>query len=613
MMATTQSPWFEASPHLLQREINALENLNVEFAIDSALQSQGILQLGLVIDPSNPAFRLPAGQEAIQLRAVFPDNYPFFRPEVDALNVELPRHQHPFQKNLCLIPRPSKHWNVEWTLADFLLSQLPKVLEKGAIVDAALLAADPAEHAEPASSYYGGAAVVFDSSSFDALVTADADLAMLGRIQVGFSKQRVLPARSAVLHSTIDRQVVSPLPAVFQELFPFKFDGYALRLSERPPFGDPNQDIGWLRKLLEKHNGGMVPRSKPLPGFKGDVTLDGQTINGNLTITDFWGLNIPEEVGPGVLGMGWLFLLEGFMEVTVPQGKNKSVKQKLPFASYAQAARSGPQDIQIRVPALKGLPAYTVAVVGLGALGAPAAIEFARNQVGGLRLMDFDSVDPGTTVRWPLGIPAFGQQKTEALRDFIGDNYPRTAVQALEHRIGQKPVPGKPNEQQLMNDLLDGVSLLFDASAEIGINNFLSEEAKRRGIPYISLYATPGAWGGLVMRVVPGKTPGCWMCLQYAKDNTIPIPRSDAHGDVQAPGCGDITFTGASFDLQNVTLAAVRLAVSTLCAGTEGGYPDVSWDVGVVNFVDANHLPIPPTWETFPLSIHPDCPYCSKS
>jgi molybdopterin/thiamine biosynthesis adenylyltransferase len=606
-MELTQAPWFEANPQLLQHELDALAALNIEFAIDSELQRQGILQIGLVIDPANPAFNLSAAQEPVQLKATFPHNYPYFRPEVYGLNVVLPRHQNPIEQNLCLLPRASKHWNVEWTLASFLQAQLSRALEKGEITDEALIAADPTEQAEPVTNYYGGSPVIFDTAAFDAIGTERTELTVLGRIQVGFTN-KIIPARMAVLESSmLNQQVLSQLPTVFQELFPVKCEGYALRLAERPPHKDIHDNVRWLKDLLVKHNKGIVPQSRPLAGFKET------SINGNAVINHIWALNFPEEVGPGRMGMGWLFLVSGSVEITKTLGK-KSTKERGTFACYGQAVRSGAKDTQIRVPHLTHLPDCTVAIVGLGALGGPSAIEFARNQVGGLRLLDFDQVDPATAVRWPLGAPAFGQQKTDALLEFINRQYPRTAVRVIEHKIGKVPIAGAQTEAQALHELLDGASLLFDASAEVGVNHFLSQEAKRRGIPYISLYTTPGAWGGLVMRVVPGKTQGCWMCLQYAKDKAIiPVPKSDATGEVQAPGCGDLTFTGASFDLQNVSLAAVRLAVSTLCADTPGGYPDVNWDVGVVSLVDDNHLSIPPTWQTFPLQADPQCPYCSIS
>lgn len=89
------------------------------------------------------------------------------------------------------------------------------------------------------------------------------------------------------------------------------------------------------------------------------------------------------------------------------------------------------------------------------------------------------------------------------------------------------------------------------------------------------------------------------------------MPVKDDSGEIQAAGCGDLTFTGTSFDLQNVALAGVRLAVSTLLANKVGGYPDTSWDVGVLALRNSAKELVAPQWETRSLNIHPACPYCS--
>lgn len=604
-MRTTHAPWFEADSLRLQRELDALAALNVESLIDSDARCQGILRLEFTIDPVlHPGFGLDPSQGPVSLAAIYPHSFPYFKPEVYGYNVSLPRHQNPLHKNLCLLPRATEFWNVDWTLADYLVAQLSKVLTQGAVVDEGVLATDPDEQAEPASAYYASAnnPIIFDPSGFDAIVTAAADMTVLGRVQVGVTSGKTINSRLAVLECTTagNKKVIGQLPAALQKQFALRFEGYALRLSERPPSGDPVQDLQWLKRLVSKNTDGMGLRSKPLA-------------KNGVTINQIWALNFPEEVGPGKMGLGWLFLVEATAEVAAPRAKGKTAKGCLNVSYYAQAARSGTQDVSIRVPALTGLPNHSIAIVGLGAIGAPAAIEFARNQIGALRLLDFDSVNPATTVRWPLGLSAFGRPKTEVLQQFIEAEYPRTSVNVFDHKVGGQPSAGNLPEPQLVDELLAGVSLLFDASAEVGVSNFLSTEAMKRGIPYISLYATPGAWGGLVMRVVPGKTEGCWMCLQHAKFNgTIPYPPGDVGaGQVQVPGCGDLTFTGASFDLQNVSLAAVRLAVSTLCADTQGGYPDASWDVGILSLVDGEHRSIPPTWQTFPLKA--ECPYCLKT
>jgi hypothetical protein len=96
---------------------------------------------------------------------------------------------------------------------------------------------------------------------------------------------------------------------------------------------------------------------------------------------------------------------------------------------------------------------------------------------------------------------------------------------------------------------------------------------------------------------------------QWQSDNADLVPPADSNGEIQPPGCGDITFTGAGFDLQQISLAGVRLAISTLCRGNENAYPDCAWDWAVLKLVNEHGIPIPPNWIAQPLIAHPDCPY----
>ncbi|ARS35794.1 ThiF family adenylyltransferase [Pontibacter actiniarum] len=602
-----QLPWFEAKPHLLEKEVDALTAAGVEHKISSTAGSQGIMQIDLIIDEASSAvFSLPKEYAPIKLTAVFPDNYPFFRPEVYADGLVLPRHQNPFGKNLCLLPRSTAEWEPEWTLLTFLQSQLPKVLEKGSIEDPALLAEDPHEQAEPVSEYIADPfhPVVFDGSWAETIPDQGDDIVLLGRTLVGVPEMASFQTRMVVLETTNPSgKKVGQLPSSLNKHFQQKLQGTLLRLRERPSLENPLEDLKQLSKLAES-KGIYNLAQKPL------------YLKNGIRITHVIGLNFPEEVKPGVPGMGWLFLVAGVVQETKSLSGKKGRPSEKAIAYYAKALRAGERDLQVRVPRLRELKSKTIALVGLGSLGAPAAIEFARNQVGQLRILDYDVVEPGPTVRWPLGLASAGLLKTEAVKAFIDEHYPTTVVTPLDHKIGGVPPvhaqSKKPSEQQVLEQLLDGASLLFDASAEVGVNHFLSEEAKRLGIPYVSIYATPGAWGGLTMRVVPGKTKGCWMCLQHAKtDNTVPVPIADPAGDIQTAGCGDLTFTGAGFDLQNVSLAGVRLAVATLCSGEEGGYPDMDWDVGVLNLADAEGRPVAPKWSTYTLDSHSKCDYCN--
>jgi hypothetical protein len=156
-------------------------------------------------------------------------------------------------------------------------------------------------------------------------------------------------------------------------------------------------------------------------------------------------------------------------------------------------------------------------------------------------------------------------------------------VSEYYHRIGNISDSGE-SEIEVLDKLLESVDLIYDASAEVGVHHLLSALAAERRKPYLLAWATPGAWGGLVARIVPGKTEGCWNCLQWARaDGTISNPPADPAGDVQPTGCADPTFTGTSFDLQQVALGAIRLAVATLTSGEAKAYPDFDWDVAVIS------------------------------
>lgn len=265
-----------------------------------------------------------------------------------------------------------------------------------------------------------------------------------------------------------------------------------------------------------------------------------------------------------------------------------------------------------------------MAVFGLGCLGAPSTFEFARASVGELRLLDHDVVDPATTMRWPLGVPVSGVHKAPALAQIIGIHYPYVDVRAEVHQIGAPRAMASDGhlapeaEQAVLSRMLDGVSLLYDATAEWGVQRFLAELARRQRLPYLCVQGTAGGWGGLVVRILPGRTEGCWLCLQHwcgenEEHGGVPAPPHDAAaGDIHPGGCADATYAGANVDLAEVVLMGVRMAIGALTGGSSGRYPDPSWDVAVLSLRDGEGKMIPPTWRTFTLWRHPACAECQE-
>lgn len=283
---------------------------------------------------------------------------------------------------------------------------------------------------------------------------------------------------------------------------------------------------------------------------------------------------------------------------------------------FTPAARAGRADLSQRIPELRPLSQRVVTVFGVGCVGAPAVLELARAGIGELRLVDHDVVDPGASVRWPLGFDAAGLLKVVALRDFIRSHYPHTRVELFPLRIGSAPLSRSddgPTEREVLRRATEGASLIFDATAEFYVQYFLSSLASSMGVPYVCAWGTYGGWGGLTLRLVPGKTEGCWLCYQHGlQDGSIPAPPMKPSGEVQPVGCADRTFVGAGFDMLHVSVEAVRAVASILCGDAERAYPWADWDVLTLKLRDGEGRLIVPQYLGTRLWKHDSCERCRK-
>jgi molybdopterin/thiamine biosynthesis adenylyltransferase len=273
-----------------------------------------------------------------------------------------------------------------------------------------------------------------------------------------------------------------------------------------------------------------------------------------------------------------------------------------------QAQRAGPDDLAARIPDLGELRTKSVAVLGLGGLGAPIALDLARAQIGGLKIVDYDTVDPATAVRWPFGLAAANQLKVDVLGEFIAQNYPFTSVQPANAKLGGVRFDDTGmSEPQLWNDLLEDTDLIVSATAETGVNDAIAEIAREHHVPFTAVWATAGVWGGVAVRVLPD-ADGCWQCVRHAiAEHGIPEANADPNGNLQPHGCADPTFTGTGFDLSAVANIGTRLAVATLAPN----YGHVEWDIAIIELRDQGTVTGPKLTYTAPLSRHPSCATCT--
>lgn len=555
--------WWKRWPGRLEAEIDSLERHAA--SIDAKVIKDDVVQLHV---------RFPVGERKIALVIYFSDVHPYTRFEAYAGELDLAHHQNPIAKNLCLIERGTRNWFVDDLCGNLIAEQLPRVLEAGNTSDRDAAGALEQRQAEPFGNYYW--------YQRDAMLLVDGRWRIAPSAKGGDLELQIDPAdlgcvRGTVLQVLDDHgKVLANADSRIASCFSQKLKGAWVRVEAPVIAFQPNE---FFEKLLVQH---PELRKRPMKQF------------GHWQI-DIIGVLFPEEKGWRETADGWVFVVRAKDH---RDGKTAKVQTYL-----ARAGRASTSDLLDRIPELRPLSDRTIAVAGIGGIGAPSVLEFAKANVKRLNLMDFDIVDPGTAVRWPLGFSVSGLAKTEALREFIEKNYPYCNVRVWRNRIGLAPPERPGGDLRALDDFLAGVDLLYDATAEIGLQYLLSDLATERRIPYVCVSTNEGAWGGLVARIIAGRT-GCWRCLQARiESHSIEIAPYDRQGSVQPIGCGDPTFTGTGFDVTQIALAGVRLAISTLCEGQNGAYPKSEWDVEVISFRDSSGKLIAPKWDVWPL--HP--------
>lgn len=565
-------PWWKTWPERLDFELKALRHAGIKYSVRTQDEITGVLDLDL---------EYPGNDAPLKLQARLSAFFPYTRFEVFAQELNQGRHQNPFLRNLCLIGRSSAAWNVSDTVAGLIAEQLPKLLNAANEPDHTKVIGLEEQQGEPLTAYLPYAE--------NSLVLVDGSWKLDSRIRegelvLGIESASRCSLRGAVLEvRDLSGTVIAGAPAAL-----------------RARYGDRRLTASWFRTETAIREQAAKEFLRQLATIK--------PASGTVKWTEVLGLRLqvvgvvfPDEIGWRERGDSWAFVVRTqFDREGWRPGKHWG-------AYFARPANASPTDLGLRAPQLVGLANCSVAVVGLGCIGAPSTMELARGGIRELRLMDDDVVEPATTPRWPLGFSAAGKVKAVALCEFIAQNYPYTHASPWPAKFGGVTGLGGIG-LDVAEKFLNGMDLIYDATAEEGVHYLLAEIARERKMPYVCASATPGGWGGRVVRIVPGQTGGCWSCLLHHIDNgTIPEPPADPDGDLHLAGCADPTFTGAGFDLLQVPTTAVRVAATTLLRGQDGGYPDFDFDVGVLRMRNDTGKPMPPVWTTYQIARHPAC------
>lgn len=496
------------------------------------------------------------------LTARFPDHYPYLPLELFGLTLPPGKHICPSSGILCLMQDLQSNWKPSDTLAGMLARQVPGIIQ-------AHLDPENADEAQEGTQRSGQ----YPYHEGAVFLTEDWDIPKehsFGRILIGLEPERPGQAslRGAVLE-VLDSQgvVLARLDPEVATRYQTKIPGRWVRVGS-----PPSSEAPYTQAI-------KIVSSVAQPKF-----------NHNMDVV---GLLFQEESSIGNMVENWLFAIR----------LNNKIHAIQPLLARSESISRA--NLLARVETLGPLVNKKVFIVGLGSIGSMIAWQLARAGIGSLTLLDQDFVQVGNIPRWQIGLPAVGRSKAEALARNLKTNYPFVNITSHNHKIGST----NPNDMDILATSLQEADLVIDATAEICVTHLLSDLCHTQGISFLWATGTPGCYGGVVGRVIPGKTAGCWFCYQsQMMDGDIIPPVMENRPGIQPKGCFHPTFTGTGFDMDEISLAAVRLATGTLCDGVANAYPNVGWNVGVVNLRCQDGGLITPQWTTYDLSCHPHCP-----
>lgn len=473
---------------------------------------------------------MPDGK-ALELEATFPDSYPFIRPMVRLLGSQATypdRHVSPTDGTLCLLGRDSGLWSAKWTLATLLEKQLANALSGAGIEDPQ---AEPIEVwwnnvAQSPNWWVEGSYMLVDSVW--SLVGADC-----GTLDVLFKVQR---RDEKLLFQAAVSEVRDKSGTVLATA--------AFALPRELARGSRSAQFPWRRakKLLPPARGDNDSVWDEVFFNRVPVDTDGPSVALSFTVQS-------GEIAHGQQGETWVCALFHGPKKRFRTPKPGRTGQALKPA-ILPIYRAGAEDLGGRVPSVATLRNHTIAVVGIGAIGAPIVMELARNGCRKIIILDHDIVEPGNSIRWPLGSSSWGRRKTESLKLHVEAEYPHTEVQAIVHVIGA--LNNLSGDNNILPRVIEEATLVIDASASTGVSRFLAHLCQRAGKKMLSVYGTASLKGGVVACYHP--MSGCPTCKEYAYDQGL-IGKPPGSGETDAfrqlPGCAELTFTGASLILRS--------------------------------------------------------------
>ena len=551
-------PWFEKDPRLFQEQETILKSAGFELNQEILKQHRQVQFIGLSkADPGR------------QLLIEFPESFPSAAPKIrDTVASKLfPRHHRGDTRQFCLFGFNEQRWNAELSVADALkeVENLISELKAGKL-DLQDEAPEPLTRSisftpesailipPPISTFEGFSELKHSTGKFS------------GKFCNELSDKKGTRGRGIIFEANFGDKKIACSP---------QYTGFFANQGK-----DFQGDWFFLKEPLTHEN------------FKDILTKCLQQVKAFKKAEIYWiGLVFREEIARADQSrLTWLIV---------------RAHAKAPEIHLLRAFPYVDQERFARIPGLEGLEKKRVAIVGCGSLGSKIAANLAATGVSSFRLFDFDYYEPNNAVRHELVVECFGFNKERVLLNRLCSLNPAVAAdsKSLNFQVGS--ISPFAIEQQFRSFMAES-DIIVDATGLHSAGHYLNRLSFELRRPAMFVSVTNGAWGGEVVRTIPGKTP-CWVCwlFQYFENPPPSAPRSVA--EVFPPGCDQPTFTGTAYDLGMVANMAASMAVETLLAADKE--TDLSKNYIRWSGRDTNGKLIYQT-EMLPINYRQECPYC---
>lgn len=451
-----------------------------------------------------------------QLRVEYPGAFPSMPPKVYASGKLIPRHHHPVTGEICLFGPGQTRWSATRSGAE-AVDEAEEVIRMFSAGSSAVMLD---EVPEPASAFYPykeDAAILVPPGVATPPLTTPSYLK--GSFRVRF---RPVNGRGIILNA---------------------------RLQEW--YGRADTPFNQWCSGGQEENGHLVWCPNPLPILRGPHDLKELLRDLSLERRNWMAFIFPEQSGnTSGRRLGWVVLR------TFANGTFHYVRT-FPYRRNERMAR---------VPGLDGLASKKVLFIGCGCMGSKIAVALAATGVQHFTLVDPDIMKPDNSVRHEVGVDGYGDPKVNALALRLSQINPLITIKGLRMRIGDIPSGA---EEKAVVDLISSADLVVETTGSHGVSRWVNDICHYLAVPSLYATVTNGAWGGEIVRVIPGRT-ACWQCWyqQYELDRPPSAPAPEV--GFFAPGCDQPTFTGTTYEVGIVANLAAWVAVETLLRNEPG-------------------------------------------